>query len=148
MKSKNILIALLVFCVVVVGVFYTLDKETQAKSVLDTKADFKPNELYNPARLSIISQSTLSEEEQKGQQLYGRWCIACHGVDMPATKALAIVYQGSDVPALLEDRTDLSADVVAAFVRYGKHSMPFFRKTEISDEELVYLGKYLSRNYQ
>ena len=41
---------------------------------------------------------------------------------------------------------DLSADVVSAFVRYGKHSMPFFRKTEISDEELKYLGAYLSRN--
>lgn len=43
---------------------------------------------------------------------------------------------------------DLSADVVSTFVRYGKHSMPFFRKTEISDEELKYLGAYLSRNYK
>lgn len=59
---------------------------------------------------------------------------------------LFIKIQG--IPALLEDKTDLSPDLVTIFVRYGKHSMPFFRKTEISDKELQYLGEYLGRNYK
>ncbi|TLD81415.1 cytochrome c [Helicobacter sp. MIT 11-5569] len=108
--------------------------------------EYVPNSPKSPAAYSTISTKTLTNSQKKGQQIYSKWCMPCHGVGMPGTNALEVTYQGLGVPALLEDRTDLSADLVSTFVRYGKHSMPFFRKTEISDEELKFLGDYLSRN--
>lgn len=110
--------------------------------------EYVPNNPMSPAAFSAIDSKTLNANQKKGQKIYSRWCEACHGEGMPGTNALAVVYKGQDIPALLEDRTDLSVDLVKVFVRYGKHSMPFFRKTEISDEELQYLGEYLSRNYK
>lgn len=80
----------------------------------------------------------------QAKAIYNKWCLPCHGDNMPATKALAILYKDSDIPANLEKRTDLTPEMVEFFVRNGKHSMPFFRKTEINDDELRKLGEYLS----
>lgn len=87
---------------------------------------------------------------EQGRKLYKYWCATCHGSgvgaegrsQLPGTAALQEKYQG-DPPALLEDRTDLTPEVVAAFVRNGISVMPFFRKTEISDEELAAISAYL-----
>lgn len=70
-------------------------------------------------------------------------CTSCHGPGIgnpgnefkPGTDALRVKYNG-DVPALLTERTDLTPDAVAYFVRNGISIMPFFRKTEISDADL------------
>lgn len=87
-----------------------------------------------------------------GQQVYQRWCIDCHGagpgltgLGLTGTAALAAKYDGAK-PALLEERTDLTPAVVAYFVRHGASVMPFFRRTEISRDELAALGAYLSRH--
>ena len=53
---------------------------------------------------------------------------------------------GNSVPALLTERTNLTPEFVAVFVRNGISVMPFYRKTEISDPDLAALGAYLSRN--
>ena len=84
---------------------------------------------------------------EAGHQVFKFWCTPCHGSGkhMPGTQALAAKYQGA-VPALLEQRTDLTPEVVRQFVRHGINVMPPFRKTEISDAELNALGVYLSRN--
>lgn len=84
---------------------------------------------------------------QQGEQLYQHWCSACHarGPGHPGTQALEARYGGA-MPAALEDRTNLSPEVVAIFVRNGISVMPFFRKTEINDGELAALGAYLSHN--
>ncbi|TLD89110.1 cytochrome c [Helicobacter sp. MIT 05-5294] len=108
--------------------------------------EYMPNTPNSPAAHSTINPKTLTNSQKKGQQVYSKWCLPCHGEGMPGTNALAVAYQGLGIPALIEERTDLSADLVSTFVRYGKHSMPFFRKTEINDEELKFLGDYLSRN--
>ncbi len=50
-----------------------------------------------------------------GQQVYSKWCIACHGEGMPGTNALSALYKDQGIPALLEDRTDLSPDLVTIF---------------------------------
>mgnify|MGYP002714915324 FL=1 len=52
----------------------------------------------------------------------------------------------AEVPALLEERTDLVPETVEYFVRNGVSVMPAFRKTEIGDEDLAALGAYLARN--
>lgn len=82
----------------------------------------------------------------QGRTVFNRWCVQCHGqgAEMPGTNALAAKYR-SAVPALLEERVDLTPEVVRQFVRHGVSIMPTFRKTEISDRELAALGAYLDR---
>ncbi len=81
-----------------------------------------------------------------GHDVFQYWCATCHGAGPghPGTDALQSKYHGS-MPALLEDRTDLSPETVRFFVRHGVTIMPFFRKTEISDADLDAIGAYLAR---
>ncbi len=82
-----------------------------------------------------------------GEQVYRRYCYECHGSgpDKPGTVALQAKYKGA-VPALLEQRTNLTAAFVAYTVRHGVSVMPAMRRTEISDAELKAIAGYLSRN--
>ena len=83
----------------------------------------------------------------EGRAVFDRWCGSCHGpkTDSPGTGALAAKYNG-EIPARLDQRTDLTPDVVKYFVRHGVSVMPPFRKTEITDSELESLALYLSRD--
>lgn len=85
-------------------------------------------------------------ELQEGKAVYAHWCAPCHA-DVPSlagTSSLAIKYQGTDIPAALEDRTDLSSPVIGVFVRNGVAWMPPFRPTEISNDDLAKLSAYLT----
>jgi mono/diheme cytochrome c family protein len=77
---------------------------------------------------------------------YEKWCSPCHapGPGHPGTQSLQIKYKDS-LPAVLEDRTDLTADVVKTMVRQGVLMMAPFRKTEVSDAELDAIAAYLSK---
>ena len=81
-----------------------------------------------------------------GRDLYQYSCAICHGrgPGNPGTVALQAKYGGKS-PALLEDRTDLTASGVRFFVRRGVSIMPFFRKTEVSDADLDAIAAYLTR---
>ena len=83
----------------------------------------------------------------EGELVYQKWCIPCHGDGdtFPGTIALMAKYKGG-VPPVLEHRIDLTPDQVRHFVRKGVSVMPFFRKTEVSDEELEAIAAYLTRN--
>jgi (+)-pinoresinol hydroxylase len=84
---------------------------------------------------------------QRGAAVFNNWCSACHSRDTrnaPGTTSLQFKYQGA-VPAALEDRTDLTPELVELFVRQGVATMPFYRKTEIDDAELAVLVAYLTR---
>lgn len=80
-----------------------------------------------------------------GEQVYGRWCVHCHasGRGNPGTQSLQVKY-GGRVPAVLLERTDLTAEAVAIFVRQGVQSMPPFRKTEITDAELAAVSAWVA----
>ena len=90
---------------------------------------------------------------ERGRTLYEYWCAPCHGPGignngaqhLPGTDALRVKYRGA-LPALLTERTDMSADLVKTYVRQGITVMPFFRKTEINDDELDAIAAYLTRN--
>jgi len=84
-----------------------------------------------------------------GQVVFEHWCAPCHapGPGHPGTQSLQVKYGGKISPVLLE-RTDLSSQAVAAFVRHGVLSMPPFRKTEITDVELSALAAYVARNFK
>jgi mono/diheme cytochrome c family protein len=83
----------------------------------------------------------------RGQQVFRYWCQSCHGqgTDKPGTVALQVKYKGQ-LPAALEERRDLTPALVKQAVRRGVSVMPFFRKTEISDEDLQALAAYLAHS--
>ncbi len=91
---------------------------------------------------------------ERGREIYAYWCAPCHGPGvglpgfdaLPGTHQLALKYRGSDIPAVLDERTDLVPAFIKTIVRQGVSFMPQFRKTEISDEELDALAAYLTRN--
>lgn len=87
----------------------------------------------------------------RGREVFAHWCAPCHGAGrgddgapmLPGTHALTLKYRGQK-PGLLEERTDLPAELIKAFVRSGIASMPPFRKTEVSDEDLEAIAAYLA----
>jgi len=83
----------------------------------------------------------------RGRHLFGYWCAYCHaaGHDHPGTEALSHKYNGKK-PAELDQRKDLTPNLVKYYVRTGVSDMPFFRKAEISDRDLDDIATYLSRN--
>jgi len=93
--------------------------------------EYDSNTPHSSATFSIANSKLLNERESKGQKIYSKWCLPCHGENMPGTNALKALC-GESLPFLLEKRSDLDGDIVANFVRYGKHPVPFFRKTEIT----------------
>jgi mono/diheme cytochrome c family protein len=88
-----------------------------------------------------------SKGEPRGYVQYQEYCTVCHGsgVGKPGTLALQAKYKGAK-PALLEDRTDLTVQLIKTYVRNGISVMPFFRKTEISGADLDAIAAYLTRN--
>jgi mono/diheme cytochrome c family protein len=94
--------------------------------------------------------------EKNGKAVFNKWCAPCHGAEapktgmfatgaLPGTLALGLKYQGK-VPAVLEQRTDLTPAFIKTVVRHGLYGMPITRKTEISDGELDDVVAYLTRN--
>jgi len=84
---------------------------------------------------------------ERGAAVFNNWCGACHSrgpQNAPGTASLQVKYQGS-VPAALEDRRDLTPEVVKVFVRNGVAMMAPFRKTEVSDADLDALAAYLTQ---
>ena len=105
-----------------------------------------------PFPIAAWSRTTAGVEDrgsavERGAAVFNNWCSACHSrgpQNAPGTASLEIKYQGS-VPAALEDRRDLTADLVKFFVRNGVATMPQLRKTEVSDADLDALAAYLTR---
>ena len=101
--------------------------------------------------LAYASSASAADEEQiaTGKAVYDKWCQICHGDENGSsgggTMALRVLYKGA-IPAKLEDRTDLSAELIKILVRQGRSGMPNFRYTEISPEELEAIIAYLTRN--
>jgi mono/diheme cytochrome c family protein len=90
------------------------------------------------------------EQLAHGHEVFESWCAPCHAPvtgdeKLAGTSTLQMVYKGAK-PAALEQRTDLTAQLVAYYVRHGDNAMPWFRKTELSDEDVAAVGAYLARN--
>lgn len=106
------------------------------------------------ASLSLAKDERIDPKVARGKQVYEYNCLACHGSgpgfppfpELAGTGALRMKYAGTNTPALLTERTDLTPELVEVFVRHGISVMPFYRRTEISDADLSALGAYLSRN--
>jgi mono/diheme cytochrome c family protein len=72
-------------------------------------------------------------------------CAVCHAAqpDRPGTMSLQFKYAGR-LPAALEQRTDLTRQIVTYYVRHGIAMMPSFRKTELSDAQVAAISAYLA----
>ena len=101
--------------------------------------------------LMVASAATAFAQDaaaiDKGKQVFDYWCATCHGAGRgkPGTAALAAKYKGTDRPAVLDERTDLTPQSVRFFTRNGVSIMPMFRKTEVSDGDLDAIAAYLTR---
>ena len=117
------------------------------------------NPLLPPLRTALLAGAALALGAAQaaepagsvatGEAVYQRWCVHCHaaGRGNPGTESLQVKY-GGRLPAVLLERTDLTPALVAQFVRQGVLSMAPFRKTEITDAELVALAAYVAQKYQ
>ncbi len=100
--------------------------------------------------LAMAVSPAYSADEGHGKAVYDLWCSSCHRPVPPGTTPVAGTgslerkYQGA-LPAALEQRTDLAPVYIKTLVRTGIKSMPFSRKTEISDADLEDLVAYLTR---
>ena len=98
---------------------------------------------------AITAQETAVVEQ--GKVVFQHYCAPCHGDGcgddgapmLPGTHALYLKYKGQK-PELLEQRMDLPAEFIRAIVRNGVASMPPFRKTEVTDEDIAALAAYLA----
>jgi (+)-pinoresinol hydroxylase len=102
--------------------------------------------LAAPWTLFSEPQAKTPSAVDRGRAVFDARCEICHGQgnDRAGTISLQFKYKGSR-PALLEDRADLTPQLVRYYVRHGVAMMPFFRKTELSDQELDELSAYLTR---
>ncbi|MBN1240375.1 MAG: cytochrome c [Gammaproteobacteria bacterium] len=93
-----------------------------------------------------VASAQDSADAADGRQVFEYWCAPCHapGPGHPGTQSLELKY-GGNLPAPLEEREDLTPEVVKTFVRQGILSMAPFRKTEITDAELEDLAAYLAQ---
>jgi mono/diheme cytochrome c family protein len=102
-----------------------------------------------------LGVSSLSAQDaavlERGKTVFQHYCAPCHadgrGDDgapmLPGTHALHLKYRG-EKPGLLEQRTDLPVELIEAIVRNGVASMPPFRKTEVTDEDIAAIAAYLA----
>lgn len=96
------------------------------------------------SRTSPHSASPAEPARSSGGKIFAKWCSDCHSTaEGPGSLALQRKYQGR-LPAVLEQRSDLSPAYVKLAVRQGISYMPSFRKTEISDADLSLVAAYLS----
>ena len=98
--------------------------------------------------LALVSSELFAQvgDRANGKEVYEHWCSSCHAPGArkhPGTSALEFIYKG-EKSGVLEERLDLTPELVALFVRNGVKIMPPFRKTEISDKDLLDLGAYFS----
>ena len=100
--------------------------------------------LVEPARAQDATDQASEAARPPGGKIFHQWCSDCHSsAEGPGSVALQRKYQGQ-IPAILEQRSDLNQDYVKQVVRQGISFMPNFRKTEITDSDLALLAAYLA----
>lgn len=89
------------------------------------------------------AEPALTAVQDKGRTLFNESCSFCHGERGHATTLLAKRLGPGN--AVLEQRTDLSGELIRHVVRRGINSMPWYRRAELSDRDLDAIAAYLTR---
>lgn len=124
-----------------------MNKRILIASLLLSGLGFSTGSLAQPDPATAWDRlENVDDSMARGEAVYEHWCSHCHdgGRGMPGTQSLRVKYEG-ELPAELLEREDLNAEAIKLFVRSGVLSMPPFRKTEITDEELDDLAAYITR---
>ena len=79
-----------------------------------------------------------------GKALFTEKCGMCHRVMGMGTNLLARRYASAE-PAMLEERTNLSAAFVQTAARVGLGNMPRISRGEVSDPQLRAIAAYLAK---
>jgi mono/diheme cytochrome c family protein len=103
------------------------------------------------AGCAVFTTAGAQPSAERGKVKFEQSCAPCHGTGkgddghamLPGTDALRLKYRGT-IPAALEQRSDLTADAIRAFVRNGTFSMPPFRPTELTDAEIADIAAYFA----
>lgn len=95
--------------------------------------------LLPAATAALAGQGTPTPTD--GKALFREKCAMCHGPNGMGTGLLDRRVQ----PALLEERTDLTADYVIQAARTGIGNMPAIPRGEASDAQLKAIADYLGR---
>jgi len=92
--------------------------------------------------LSVSSMTLASMPD--GKKVFDQWCQGCH-MDSPfAPGTIFLKSTRNKKEPVIENRHDLTPELVSHLVRNGFGGMPSFRNTEISAEELNALVNYLT----
>lgn len=96
------------------------------------------------ALLASAAQAAEVPAEDSGERTYTLYCAGCHAASgrAPGTAMLGRT-RGPD-RAVLVERRDLTADTIKAVVRNGYLEMTPFRASEISDQDLDALARYIT----
>jgi mono/diheme cytochrome c family protein len=91
------------------------------------------------------TSAATADDADLGAKVYQRWCVHCHsaGRGNPGTQSLQTKYKDQK-PAVLLERKDLTPEFVAFSIRQGVMSMPPFRKTEVTDEEMAAVAVWIA----
>jgi mono/diheme cytochrome c family protein len=110
---------------------------------VNAQQDAPPTAAWSRTTSQDETAGTLSE---RGAAVFNNWCDACHrnaDQNAPGTRSLEFKYRG-ELPGALEERSDLTPELIEFYIRNGVATMPFYRKTEISDADLAALSAYLT----
>jgi mono/diheme cytochrome c family protein len=130
---------------------FTSDEDSHAYRDYFSYIKDQPNELIPGAAVGPETVEQVAVE--RGNAKFQHSCAPCHGPGpgddgramLPGMDAPRIKYKG-EIPAVLEQRTDLPAPILKAFVRQGSFSIPPFRPTELTDAEIVDIAAYLAES--
>ena len=100
--------------------------------------------------LALLAFGTLLAQDNlisRGEQIYLARCEYCHGEGLQkgGTMALQGRYEGA-VPAVLDQRTNLTSEYIRAVVRTATNGMAPVRITEVDEQQLDAVIAYLTRN--
>ena len=103
------------------------------------------------AACAIAQESGIDRETvvAQGREVYLARCEYCHGEGLQkgGTMALQGRYQGA-VPAVLDQRTNLTAEFIREVVRTNTNGMAAVRITEVDAQQLDALVAYLMRDIE
>ena len=105
-----------------------------------------------PARSADDARAPSRAVLQQGKAVFDQWCMGCHGPmpgmgRFPPAGSYRLQQRYKDTkPALLEERSDLTPELIRAVVRHGLPIMPPLRKTEVTDADLDAVIAHLTRN--
>jgi mono/diheme cytochrome c family protein len=98
------------------------------------------------ALLALSAAMHAHADEPPGKKVFAKVCAECHapGFGHPGTQRLG--WNRGLAYAVLEQRKDLSAQYIRLVVRHGLVEMPPFRPSELSDDDLTAITRYLARS--